>query len=393
VMDSVVLKGSWAKVAAFGDDVPLYFYSHLFLGHPEVRSMFPIQMSGQRDKLVAALGAVVSSVDELDKVVPLLEQLGRDHRRFEVITEHYTAVGASLLAMLKKFLGPLWTPDLADAWVQAYGLVAKVMVSAAEQHEDIAPACWEAEVVSVERRSVEVAVIEVVPRQEFPYRAGQSVAVEIPQRPRLWRYFSPASAPQPSGRVQFHIQPIAGGLVSTAAVRRLSRGDTVKLAAPVGEQLTLPTNGPVPDLLMVAGGTGLAPLRAVLEQIGRGWEATGSGPRVQLFHGSRTAWNLYDDHYLTRLASKPWFAYTPVVSEDPTYPGARGLVGTVAVEAGDWSDRTAMVCGSPGMVRHTVQELRAVGFPAASIRREQFDFLRGTELDDTVEIPVVAEGT
>jgi NAD(P)H-flavin reductase len=348
---------------------------------------------GQRDKLVAALGAVVCSVDELDKVVPLLEQLGRDHRRFAVITEHYTAVGASLLAMLKKFLGPLWTPDLADAWVQAYGLVAKVMVSAAEQHEDIAPACWEAEVVSVERRSVEVAVIEVVPRQEFPYRAGQSVAVEIPQCPRLWRYFSPASAPQPSGRVQFHIQPIAGGLVSTAAVRRLSRGDTVKLAAPVGEQLTLPENGRVSDLLMVAGGTGLAPLRAVLEQIGRGWEATGSGPRVQLFHGSRTAWNLYDDHYLTRLASKPWFAYTPVVSEDPTYPGARGLVGTVAVEAGDWSDRTAMVCGSPGMVRHTVQELRAVGFPAASIRREQFDFLRGTELDDTVEIPVVAEGT
>jgi NAD(P)H-flavin reductase len=104
----------------------------------------------------------------------------------------------------------------------------------------------------------------------------------------------------------------------------LSQGDTVKLAAPVGEQLTLPTNGPVPDLLMVAGGTGLAPLRAVLDQIDRGWEATGSGPRVQLFRGSRTAWNLYDDHYLTRLASKPWFAYTPVVSEDPYLPRHTG---------------------------------------------------------------------
>ena len=260
-MDTAALKGSWAKVAAAGDNVPLYFYSHLFLSHPEVRSMFPIQMSGQRDKLVAALGAVVSNVDELDKVMPLLEQLGRDHRRFAVITEHYTAVGASLLATLKKFLGRYWTPDLADTWAQAYGLVAKVMVAAAEQHEDIAPAYWEADVVSVERRSVEVAVIEIEPRQEYPYRAGQSVAVEIPQRPRLWRYFSPANAPQPSGRLQFHIQPIAGGLVSTAAVRRLSQGDTVKLAAPVGGQLTLPENGPVPDLLMVAGGTGLAPLR------------------------------------------------------------------------------------------------------------------------------------
>jgi len=373
-MDTAALKASWANVVAAGDDVPLYFYSHLFLSHPEVRSMFPIQMTGQRDKLVAALGAVVSNVEEIDNVVPLLEQLGRDHRRFSVVTEHYSAVGASLLATLKKFLGHRWTPDLADTWAQAYGLVAKVMVAAAEQHEEIAPASWEAEVVSVERRSVEVAVIEVAPREEFPYRAGQSVAVEIPQRPRVWRYFSPANAPQRSGRLQFHVQPIAGGLVSTAVVRRLSAGDTIRMGAPVGEQLTLSEYARIPDLVMIAGGTGLAPLRAVLEQLDRGWEATGSAPRVHLFHGSRMPWNLYDNEHLTRLARKPWFAFTPVVSDDPTYPGARGLVGTVAAKADDWSGRTAMVCGSPGMVRHAMHELEAVGLPAASIRREQFDF-------------------
>jgi NAD(P)H-flavin reductase/hemoglobin-like flavoprotein len=373
-MDTAALKASWANVVAAGDDVPLYFYSHLFLTHPEVRAMFPIQMSGQRDKLVAALGAVVSNVDEIDSVVPLLEQLGRDHRRFSVVTEHYSAVGASLLATLKKFLGHMWTPDLADTWSQAYGLVAKVMVAAAEQHEEIAPASWEADVVSVERRSVEVAVIEVAPREEFPYRAGQSVAIEVPQRPRVWRYFSPANAPQRSGRMQFHVQPIAGGLVSTAVVRRLSQGDTIRMGAPVGEQLTLSEYAPIADLVMVAGGTGLAPLRAVLEQIDRGWEATGSAPRVHLFHGSRMPWNLYDNEHLTRLARKPWFLYTPVVSDDPTYPGARGLVGTVAAKADDWSGRTAMVCGSPGMVRHAIHELEAVGLPAASIRREQFDF-------------------
>lgn len=336
--------------------------------------MFPIQMTAQREKLVAALGAVVSNVESLDDVVPLLEQLGRDHRRFAVVSEHYGAVGASLLATLKRFLGTSWTPELADTWAQAYGVVAKVMVAAAEQHEDVAPAWWEADVVRVERRSVEVAVIEVVPREPFPYRAGQSVAVEIPQRPRYWRYYSPANAPNPSGHLQFHVQPIAGGLVSTAVVRRLGQGDTIKLAAPVGEQLTLPEDGDLPDLLMVAGGTGLAPLRAVLEQIDRGWEAAGSAPRVHLFHGSRMPWNLYDHEHLSALARKPWFDYTPVVSEDHTYHGAQGLVATVAAKAGDWSQRTAMVCGSPGMVRHAVKELQAVGVPAHSIRREQFDF-------------------
>lgn len=376
-MDTAALKASWADVSAVGDDVPLYFYSYLFLTHPELRSMFPIQMTGQRDKLVAALGAVVAGVDELDNVVPLLEQLGRDHRRFSVVTDHYDAVGASLLATLRRYLGASWTPDLADTWAQAYGLVAKVMVAAAEQHEDVAPASWLAEVVRVERRSVEVAVVDVVPQLPFPYRAGQSVAVEIPQRPRYWRYLSPANAPDPSGRLQFHVQPIAGGVVSTTLVRRLSQGDTVKLGAPVGDQLTLP-EGPLPDLLMVAGGTGLAPLRAVLEEIERRWDAAGSGPQVHLFHGARMPWNLYEHEHLTALARRPWFSYTPVVSDDTTYPGARGLVGAVAVAAGDWSHRTAMVCGSPEMVRYTTSQLRAAGVPDASIRREQFDFRSGS---------------
>jgi NAD(P)H-flavin reductase len=85
-------------------------------------------------------------------------------------------------------------------------------------------------------------------------------------------------------------------------------------------------------------------------------------------------WNLYDHEHLSRLARKPWFDYTPVVSEDHTYFGAQGLVASVAAKADNWSQRTAMVCGSPAMVRHAVTELEAVGVPATSIRREQFDF-------------------
>jgi NAD(P)H-flavin reductase len=148
------------------------------------------------------------------------------------------------------------------------------------------------------------------------------------------------------------------------------------MAAPVGEQLTLPENGNVPDLLMVAGSTGLAPLRAVLEEIERGWQAVGSGPRVHRFHGSRMPRNLYDHEHLSELARKAWFDYTPVVSDDPTYDGAQGLVGAVAAQAEDWSCRTAMVCGPPDMVRHTVQELKAAGIPAASIRREHSTFCK-----------------
>lgn len=378
-MDATALKESWAIVAKSGDEVPLYFYSHLFLSHPELREMFPISMAAQRDKLVSALGRIVSNVDRVEEVQGFIQQLGRDHRRFSVIAEHYSAVGGSLLATLQQFLGPAWTEDLAADWAAAYGLVAKVMVTAAEEATEHSPAWWDADVVSVDRRTIEVSVVELRTRQPFGYRPGQSVAVEVPQRPRQWRYFSPANAPRSDGSIELHVQLVDGGQVSGAVARSLRPGDTVRLGAPVGDALTRP-DGDQSDLLMVAGGTGLAPLRAVLEQIDREWEGSGTAPGVHLFHGARMPWNLYERELLGRLTQRPWFSYTEVVSGDPSYPGRRGAVGKAAAESGAWRDRTVLVCGGPAMVRSTTTALAAAGAPANTVRTEDIGFQSGQEV-------------
>lgn len=369
-MDTTALKDSWALVTKSGDDVPLFFYSHLFLSHPELRAMFPISMSGQRDKFVAALGQVVSQVDELDRITPYLEQLGRDHRRFSVVAEHYSPVGGSLLATLRHFLGAAWTEELAADWAAAYGAVAKVMVGAAEESEATSPAWWDAEVVDIERRTIDVTVLTVRPSQHLDFAPGQSMAMEIPQRPRMWRYFSPANAPREDGSLEFHVQPVDGGKVSSAVVRSLQSGETVRLGAPIGEALTLGSENS-DDLLLVAGGTGLAPLRAVVEQLDRRWHADEHVPDVELFHGARMAWNLYDNQRLKQLAAdRPWFSYTGVVSDDPSYPGAKGLVATPAKARA--RDRTALVCGSGPMVTHSVTELTDAGVAPARIRYEKY---------------------
>src|SRR5579863_5379846 len=93
-VDEQRLKESFAHVATYGDEVPLFFYSHLFLNHPETREMFPVSMSAQRDKLVNALGRIVSDVSNHDTLLPFLRGLGRDHRKFAAVAEHYPAVGA-----------------------------------------------------------------------------------------------------------------------------------------------------------------------------------------------------------------------------------------------------------------------------------------------------------
>lgn len=222
-----------------------------------------------------------------------------------------------MLATLKHFLGAAWTPQLAQDWADAYGLIAKVMVQAAEESEATTPDAWDAEVTAVDRRSLYVIVLQVQPGQPLPFVPGQSMAVEIPERARLWRYLSPANAPRADGSIEFHVQIVPGGQVSGALARVVKPGHRMRLGAAVGQELTLDADRSS-DLLMVAGGTGLAPMRAHLEAIDHQWKATGRAPAVHLFQGVRLPWNLYENAMLTRLTERPWFDYTPVVSEDHT---------------------------------------------------------------------------
>ena len=65
--------------------------------------------------------------------------------------------------------------------------------------------------------------------EPVPYRAGQYVSVETPQRPRLWRSLSPANAPSPDGLLEFHVRAVPGGWVSRAIVAHSRVGDTWRI--------------------------------------------------------------------------------------------------------------------------------------------------------------------
>ncbi|QLY29989.1 FAD-binding oxidoreductase [Nocardia huaxiensis] len=369
-MNIDALQSSWRYVERAGDEATQYFYAHLFLAHPEVRDMFPIRMTAQRAKFFSALGRIVSNVTTLADDPEFVAQLGRDHRRFGVIADHYPAAGGSLLATLAHFLGPRWTDELAQTWTAAYFAVADIMTAAASAAEHT-PAWWDAEIVATERRSVDVTVHTVRPQQSYEYQAGQSLAVEIPQRPRLWRYYSPANAPRPDGTFELHVQVVDGGEVSATFARQVRPGDQIRLGSPVGTAFNIPPDA-VENLLLVAGGSGLAPLRAVVDRIDQNYRDTGHAPRVQLFHGVRTAWNLYDHEALSALTERPWFSYTPVVSEDPSFQGVHGAVGAVAARGRDLAGCTALVCGSPAMVSAGVSALSNAGLPRHAIRFETF---------------------
>jgi NAD(P)H-flavin reductase len=123
---------------------------------------------------------------------------------------------------------------------------------------------------------------------------------------------------------------------------------------------------------MVAGGTGVAPFLALLEEIERAWHDSRTIRRVHLVHGARFAWSLYAGARLSHFAQYPWFTATETVSDDPTFPGYRGLVGDVAASVVMPGPYDALVCGSPLMVSHTTAALTASARTPESIFFEEF---------------------
>jgi NAD(P)H-flavin reductase/hemoglobin-like flavoprotein len=364
-VDERRLKESFARVAAHGDQVALFFYSHLFLGHPELRDMFPVSMADQRDRLLNALGRIVADVSSHEALVPFLQGLGRDHRKFGALAEHYPAVGASLLATLAHFSGSAWTEDLAMDWTEAYTLLAQVMTGAADA--DTNPPWWDATVIGHERRTLDIVVLKVVPQQPLSYLPGQSVAVEYERRPRIWRYYSMANAPRDDGTIDFHVRIIDGGPVSSALARTATVGSRLRLGPPVGN-LTLDTASRR-DIVLAAGSTGLAPLKAIIEQ------AAGlpEPPRTHLVFGARTEADLYDLPDLEKMAAQwPWLTVTPAVSADPEYQGECGTVADVAGRRVQLTGRDAYICGSSAMMGATVSRLESLGMPRERIYVEDF---------------------
>lgn len=281
-------------------------------------------------------------------------------------------MGEALLATLEHFAGSAWTPQLAADWGAAYGLVAKVMCDAADESARTTPAWWDAEVIRHERRGLGLVVLTVRPHTRLDFVPGQSVAVETALRPRMWRYFSPANAPRADGTLEFHVRVVDGGSVSTALAQGIQAGDMLRLGAPVGQRLTLDGTGGR-DVVLLAGGTGLAPFKALIEHIKSEHDYGAIRRRAVVYAGARQTRELYDLPALEAYAQAcEWLTVIPTVSEDPAYRGEIGEPVDVALRHGPWGAHEVYLCGSPDLVTTGLAKLRSAGLPEERLHYEEF---------------------
>ena len=353
------IRRTFASVAAAGDAAVGYFYAQLFVRDPKLRNLFPPAMDEQRDRLFHALARIIETLTSPEDLAAYLTQLGRDHRKYSVEPAMYETVGAALIATLRSFAGEDFTPAAREAWEETYAAASALMIRSAEEDGAAAPAHWSAEVVDIARHSDGIAVLTIAPDQPLRYEPGQHLTVQTPRWPHVWRPYSIACRPREDGLLRLHVKAVSGGWVSNALVHHTEPGDELVLGPAMGT-MKLSSAGNR-NVLLVAGGTGLSPLKAIAEQAVKD-SGRHPGRQIFLFYGARCRAELYDLRDLWRLSDAyAGLQLTPVTSDDPAFDGMQGNVGRVAARYMPDKDCEAYVAGPVSMVRETLRVLTKAG--------------------------------
>lgn len=194
---------------------------------------------------------------------------------------------------------------------------------------------------------------------------GQYVNLKVPgsEQSRAYSF----SSLQKNGEVSFLIRNVPGGLMSSFLTNLAKAGDSMTLAGPLGSFYLRPIQRP---LLLLAGGTGLAPFTAMLEKIAE----QGSEHPLHLIYGVTNDFDLVELDRLQALAARiPNFTFSACVANpDSQYPQKGYVTQHIEPRHLNDGDVDVYLCGPPPMVEAVSQYVREQGITPANFYYEKF---------------------
>ena len=368
-----LVREAWSFVSDRADQLVTTFYAELFFRLSEAPTMFPSNMTRQRQEFGRAVVQWVVA-DDPDTLSAHLAQLGADHRKFDVEPRHYEVAGLALVSA--------WRADgRLPLDGRARGRDRRQLHPAGDDHDRRRPAAGERSGRTGERPSSahqrltpDFAVVRIQADAPYPYRAGQYLTLEVPTHRKQWRAMSIASAPRNDNTFDIHVRAIGASGVSAALVAHTLVGDRLTLGPPRGNDLVIEPGTVNTGLLCVASGTGSAPITAVVESIlGRA-----DVPRLYTYVGARNRSDAYSVQRMTELIISGGHRLNAevhaVLSDEPGYSGYQGRVEDVVPQAQDWAKLgvEVLVAGPDPMIASTVTRLSAAGVPLNKIHFDQF---------------------
>jgi CDP-4-dehydro-6-deoxyglucose reductase len=233
-------------------------------------------------------------------------------------------------------------------------------------------------VISLQRPAPDVVILrlQLPANQHVQYHAGQYVEFILAGGAR--RSYSMANAPGRLGSppaIELHIRHLPGGLFTDAVFGTMKVKDILRLEGPFGSFfLRNEAADQTRPMILLASGTGLAPIKALVEQL----QDSASTRPAWLYWGCRSRADLYlHDWALQTAADNPWLRYIPVLSEPKSadaWTGRTGLVHqAVMADCPDLAGHQVYACGAPAMVDAAQRDFTArCGLPAEQFLADAF---------------------
>ncbi len=136
VRQKELVQSTWKQVIPISKTAPTLFYARLFELDPQLRALFPAgerSMKAQHLKLMQMIHICVRGLDQLDRIVPAVQNLGRRHVGYGARNGDYDTVGVALLWTLEQGLGDAFDDEVKEAWASVYGVLAATMIGAANE--------------------------------------------------------------------------------------------------------------------------------------------------------------------------------------------------------------------------------------------------------------------
>jgi phenol hydroxylase P5 protein len=226
-------------------------------------------------------------------------------------------------------------------------------------------------VVALDDIAEDIRRLRVELDRDLAFNAGQYVSLGVPGHPGVTRTYSMANPPSEARVLEFHVRRTPGGLATDGWIfRTLVVGDQLSLSGPYG-RFVLRADRAEPAL-MVAGGTGLAPVTSMVRHALEDGVGTAA---LTLYQGARTRSTAYDVDRFTQLAMRfpDRFTYRPCLSDEAADGFASGLVtDVIAADHDSLAGHVGYVCGPPPMVEAALRTLMLKRLFPRDIYREDF---------------------
>ncbi|MCG3086778.1 NO-inducible flavohemoprotein [Sporosarcina cyprini] len=376
-----IVKSTVPVLEQHGKTITTTFYKNMFAAHPELLDIFnhANQSKGrQQTALANTVLAAAKYIDNLEAIVPAVVQIGHKHRSLGIQPEQYPIVGQHLLGAIKEVLGDAATPEILEAWGEAYGVIADAFIGVEQQMYDAAEQAeggWRTfKEFIIDEKVKESDVItsfylKPADGKTLPdYKPGQYITIRfrIPGEEHILnRQYSLSQAPD-GERFRLSIkredENAPGGKVSVYLHKEMNVGDKIEVSAPAGDfHLDTESSSPV---TLISGGVGLTPMMAMYDYIAKNTPER----QVAFLHSARTRNHQAFDEVLRKMNSElPNSTYEVLYSEEGDGFITKDFLKKHVIDGSD-----VYVCGPTPFMQAIVSNLYDLGISQDKIHFEFF---------------------